>query len=187
LVEYGPIQIIAIGFPDIEKLDGALLKEIFQLSEERLIRVLGLLAVVKDEKGTIASVQITELSDEDRVKLGAAVGALIGFGYAGGEGAIAGAQAGAERAAHKDFGLTRDQINDIAKNIPNNTAAGLLLIEHVWAKKFKEIAMKKHGVVLANSFISPLELVELGAELADGARAAEKALDQYELQGGPCG
>ena len=51
MVEYGPIQMIAIGFPDIEKLDGALLKEIFQLSEARLIRVLGLLAVVKDEKG----------------------------------------------------------------------------------------------------------------------------------------
>lgn len=187
MVEYGPIQMIAIGFPDIEKLDGALLKEIFQLSEARLIRVLGLLAVVKDEQGKIASVQITELSDEDRVKLGAAVGALIGFGAAGGEGAIAGAQAGADRAAHKDFGLTKNQIKDIAKDLPNNTAAGLLLIEHLWAKKFKEIAMKKHGVVLANGFISPLALVELGAELAEGAIIADRAHDIYELKGGLCG
>jgi uncharacterized membrane protein len=178
---------IAIGFPDIEKLDGSLLKEIFQLSDARLIRVLGLLAVVKDEKGKIASAQITELSDEDRVKLGAAVGALIGYGAAGEEGAIAGANAGAEVAYYKEFGLTKKQIKDIAKELPSGTAAGFLLIEHLWAKKFKEIAMEKNGVVLANGFISPLALVELGADLAQGAVIAEKAHDYYELKGGPCG
>ncbi|MGB9175641.1 MAG: DUF1269 domain-containing protein [Methanoregula sp.] len=187
MVEYGPIQIIAIGFPEIESLDGALLKEIFQLSDARIIRVLGLLAMVKDEKGKIASVQITELSDEDRIKLSAAVGALIGFGAAGKEGAIAGAEAGAERAAHKNFGLSQTQIRDITKEMPSGTAAGFLLIEHLWAKKFKETAMKKHGILLANSFISPAALVSLGTELAEGAKTAEKALDQYELQGGVCG
>lgn len=164
-----------LGFPEIKNLDGALLKEIFKLSEAKLIRVLGLLAVVKDEKGKIASAQITELSDEDRIKLSAAVGALIGLGAAGEAGAMAGAEAGAERAAHKDFGLTQKQVKDIAKDMPNGTAAGLLLLEHLWAKKFKEIAMEKHGVVLANGFISPLALVTLGAELAEGAKAAEKA------------
>jgi uncharacterized membrane protein len=187
LAEYGPIQMIAIGFPNIENLDGALLREIFQLSEARIIRVLGLLAIIKDEKGKTDSVQITELSDEDRIKLGAAVGALIGFGAAGTEGAMAGAEAGAERAAHKNFGLSRTQIRDIAKDVPAGTAAGFLLIEHLWAKKFKEIAMKKQGVLLASSFISPGALVSLGTELAEGAKTAEKALDYYELQGGVCG
>jgi hypothetical protein len=42
-------------------------------------------------------------SDEERIKLGAAVGALIGLGAAGTEGAKAGAQAGAERVAQKEF------------------------------------------------------------------------------------
>ena len=186
-VEFGPIQLIAIGFPEIENLDGALIKEIFQLSEARIIRVLGLLTIVKDEKGTIASVQVTELSDEDRRTLSAAVGALIGFGAGGEEGAMAGAEAGAERAAHKHFGLSQTQIKDISKDLPRGTAAGLLLIEHLWAKKFKETAMKKHGVLLVNTFISPEALVSLGTELAEGARTAEKALDYYELQGGVCG
>ena len=47
--------------------------------------------------------------------------------------------------------------------------------------------MKKHGVVLANGFISPLALVELGAELAEGAIIADRAHDIYELKGGLCG
>ena len=47
--------------------------------------------------------------------------------------------------------------------------------------------MKKHGVLLVNTFISPEALVSLGTELAEGARNAGKALDYYELQGGVCG
>jgi hypothetical protein len=48
----------------------------------------------------------------------------------------------------------------------------------------KETATKKHGVLLANSFISPAALVSLGTELAEGAKIAGKALDYYELRGG---
>jgi len=174
LVEFGPISLLAIGFPEIKNLDGALIKEIFKLSDARIISVIGLLGIIKDEKGKVSSAQITEFSDEDRIRLGAAIGALIGFGAAGEEGAKAGANAGAEAAYYKEFGLSHKQIKEIAKDMPNGTGAGLLLIEHLWAKKFKEIAMEKHGVVLANGFISPQALVALGAELAAGAKAAEK-------------
>ncbi len=178
MVEFGPISLIAIGFPKIENLKGELLKEIFRLSEAKIIRVIGLLAVVKDEKGQFASAQITEFSDEERMKLGAAIGALIGFGAAGEKGAIAGAEAAAERvarkAAEKDFGLSQQQVREIAKSMPNGTAAGFMLVEHVWAKKFKEIAYKQEGVLLANAFISPRDLVAIGAQLAEGAKTAEK-------------
>jgi uncharacterized membrane protein len=174
MVEYGPIQLLAIGFPEADKLKGDLLKEIFRLSEEGMIRVIGLLAIVKDKQGKVASAQITEFSDQERIKLGAAIGALIGLGAAGKEGAMAGAEAGAKAVASKEFGLTQEQIKGIAKDMPNGTAAGLLLIEHLWAKKFKEIARKQHGIVLANGFIMPEALIALGAELAEGAKTAEK-------------
>ncbi len=186
MVEFGPVQLIVIGFPELEKLKGELLKEIFRLSEARIIRVIGLLAVVKDQKGAITSAQITELSDEDRVKLGAAIGALIGFGAAGKKGATAGAEAGAKTVASREFGLSQTQIEEIAREIPNGTAAGLLLIEHLWAKKFKDIARKQHGVLLANGFITPEALVAAGVELAEGTLVAEKAFGYYQEQGGLC-
>lgn len=174
MVEYGPIQIIALGFPELGKLKGDVLKEIFRLSEAKIIRVIGLLAIVKDAKGNIEAAQITELSDEERMKLGAGIGALIGLGAAGKKGAMAGAKAGAEAVASKEFGLSQEKIMEIAKDIPKGTAAGLLLVEHLWAKKLKELVIKQNGVVLAQGFVEPAALVVLGAELAEGAKAAEK-------------
>ena len=178
-VEFGPIQSIAIGFPEQENLQGEILREIFSLSDNRIIRVVGFLAIAKDEKGKFASVQLTELSDDDRIKLGAGIGALIGYGAAGEEGARAGANAGAEAMYYKEFGLDREQIKEIAKNIPNETAAGFLLIEHLWAKKFKEIALKQHGVLLANGFITLDSLVAMGAHLAEGAKAGETQIKLF--------
>ena len=174
MVEFGPISMIALGFPDVNLLKGELLKEISNLSKSGIIKVIGLTAIVKDVNGDIEAAKITELSDEERVKLGAAVGALIGLGAAGMEGAEAGAQLGAERVVQNEFGLNKERIMRIAQDMPKGTAAGILLIEHLWAKKFKEIAMKQNGVVLAQGLIEPIALVALGAKLAEGAKAAEK-------------
>ncbi len=173
---------LAIEFPDISKLKGELMKETFALSQEGIIRVVGLLAVAKDDKGQFASVQVTELSEQDRMKLGGAIGALIGFGAAGDAGVQSGWEAGAgavaEKVAKHDFGLSKEQVKNIAMDIAPNTAVGLVLIEHLWAKKFKEIGMATGGQVLANAFISPDALVEFGAQLAEGAMIAEKTQAQ---------
>jgi uncharacterized membrane protein len=181
-VQFGPISLLAVEFPDISKLQGELLQEIGKLSQAGIIRVIGLLAVAKDEKGEFAAVQATGLSEEDRMKLGAGIGALIGYGAAGEAGVQAGWEAGAgavaEKVAKHDFGLSKEQVRDIAMDIPPGTAVGLVLIEHLWAKNFKEIGLRTGGQVLANAFISPDALVELGAQLAEGARIAEKTQAQ---------
>lgn len=178
MVEYGPIQLIVLVFPSLDKLKGDLINEIFSLSEEGLIRVVGLQAILKDKKGKITAAGVTELPEEERIKLGASIGALIGLGAAGKRGALAGAHAGAEavaqKAAQREFGLSQTQIQEIADDMPNDSAAGFLLIEHLWAKKFKEIARAQDGVVLANGIISPEALIGIGALLAEGAKAAEK-------------
>jgi uncharacterized membrane protein len=136
--------------------------------------MVGFLAIAKNEKGKVASLQLTQLSDDDRIKLGAGIGALIGFGAAGEAGAKVGANAGAEAAYYKQFGLDKKQVKDIADKIPNGTAAGFVLIEHLWAKRFKEIALSKNAVLLANGFITRDALIDMGAQLAEGAKAADK-------------
>jgi uncharacterized membrane protein len=98
MVEFGPIQLIAMGFPNQENLHGELISELFRLSDYKIIRMVGFLAIAKNMQGKIASLQLTQLSDDDRIKLGAGIGALIGFGAAGVEGAKVGAIAGAEAA-----------------------------------------------------------------------------------------
>jgi uncharacterized membrane protein len=176
MVEFGPISLLAVGFPDVRKMKGELLAEIFRLSDENIIRIVGLSVIVKDEKGKVQPFQLTEFSEDERIQLGAAIGALIGLGAAGEKGAAAGADAVAERIYNKggEFGLNPGQIKRIAKDMPRGTAVGLLLIEHLWAKEFKEIGRKLKGTVLANAFITPEALVALGAQLAKGAKVAEK-------------
>jgi len=73
-----------------------------------------------------------------------------------------------------EFGLSQKQIKNIAQNIPKGSYAGFLLIEHLWAKKFKEIALKKHAVLLANGFITLDSLVAMGAHLAEGGQSCRK-------------
>lgn len=175
MVEFGPIHLVAIGFPDPRRLQGAMLTEMFRLSEAGIIRMVGLLGIVKDENGTVGSVQTTELSDQDRIKLAAGVGALIGFGMDGEKGALTGAETGAQWAAQKEFGLGQDQVREIAEGVPRGSAAAFVLIEHLWAKRLKELALDQDGVLLANGFINPLALAGLGAALAEGARVAEQA------------
>jgi len=78
------------------------------------------------------------------------------------------------RVAEKDFGISKEEIMNISKEIPNGTAASILLFEHLWAKKLKELVIKQDGIVLAQGVIEPRTLVALGSELAEGAKAAEK-------------
>ncbi len=180
MVVFGPISLLAVGFPDVRKMKGELLAEILRLSDENIIRIVGLSVIVKDEKGKVTPFQLTEFSEEERMMLGGGIGALIGLGAAGKEGAKAGMKAGVEIVAAKEdeFGLTGAQIKGIAKNMPKGTAAAIMLIEHLWAKEFKEIGRRLGGVVLANAFITPEVLVAIGAELKEGARAAEKVKEK---------
>ena len=76
--------------------------------------------------------------------------------------------------AIKARSLNTEDIMAIAEEIPKGTAASILLVEHLWAKKLKELAIKQDGIVLAEGFIRPIELVALGAELAEGAKAAQR-------------
>jgi uncharacterized membrane protein len=178
LVEFGPVSLTAIGFPDVTKLKGEMLKEIFRLRKAGIIRVIGLLAISKDKAGKITVEQITDLSDEERTKLRAAAEALIGLGAAGEEGMKKAYETAMQGASGMEFGLTQEQARQIADNKPNGTAAGIMLVEHLWAKKIKELAFEEDGVLLANTFITPQSLVALGAELAEGAQIAEQV--QYQ-------
>lgn len=80
----------------------------------------------------------------------------------------------AEKIEQHDFGLSQEQVRQIAEGVPPGTTVGFLLLEHLWAKRFKEIALNQEGILLANAFISPMALVGLGAQLAEGARVANQ-------------
>ena len=133
------------------------------------VRVIDALAVHKDDAGDIEVVHLSNLSRDEAIELGTLIGALIGFGIAGEEGAEAGALAGAEAGAEGLHPLGDAEGWDVLEDIPNGSAAALILLEHHWAVGLRDAIMRAGGFRLSDGFISPLDLVDIGLVTAEEA------------------
>ena len=56
------------------------------------------------------------------------------------------------------------------EDIPNDSAAALLLIEHHWAVPLRDAIAWAGGFRISDGFISPLDLVEIGLLSTDEAK-----------------
>ena len=112
---------------------------------------------------------LSNLSEDEAIELGTKVGALIGLGIDGEEGIEAGAAAGAEAAAAGVSVLPADEAWDVLEDIPNDSAAALLLLEHHWAVPLRDAIARAGGFRISDGFISPLDLVEIGLVSAEEA------------------
>jgi hypothetical protein len=67
----------------------------------------------------------------------------------------------------------------VLEEIPNDSAAALLLIEHHWAVPLRDAVARAGGFRISDGFISPLDLIAIG--LVSAEEAAE--LHAMEKQG----
>jgi len=96
----------------------------------------------------------------------------VGLGIQGEEGIEAGALVGAQVAAQDGVHAFSDQEAwDVLAEIPNDSAAALVLLEHHWAVPLRDAVARAGGYRISDGFISPLDLVEVG--LVTGAQARE--------------
>ena len=63
---------------------------------------------------------------------------------------------------------------DVVQDIPDDTAAALVLIEHHWAVPLRDAIMRAGGFRISDGFISPLDLVEIGLDRRRGGRRAAR-------------
>ncbi|MFI5610177.1 hypothetical protein [Amycolatopsis sp. NPDC051903] len=165
----GPVQLIVLGFPE-PQFHGAIIDELERLRESDTVRVIDALAVHKDDDGEVEVVHLSNLTDDEARELGSKVGALIGLGIDGDEGLVAGAEAGA--AAADDIQVFSDEDAwDVLEEIPNGSAAALLLLEHHWAVPLRDAIASAGGFRISDGFISPLDLIGIGLLTAEEARA----------------
>jgi hypothetical protein len=66
--------------------------------------------------------------------------------------------------------FTDEQAWDVLADIPNDSAAALILVEHHWAVPLRDAIARAGGFRLSDGFISPLDLVEIGLLEAEEAR-----------------
>jgi len=161
----GPVQMMVIGF-DEPNFTGKIAGELDRLREHDFVKIIDALVVQKDDEGNVTALQVSDLSHDEALEVGAIAGALIGFGY-GDEGAVeAGAQVGA--AAMDDGHLIPDEeIWFVADAIPNGSVAAILLLEHLWAIPLRDAIVGAGGIALADEWIHASDLVAIGAAAAD--------------------
>jgi uncharacterized membrane protein len=164
----GPVQLIVLGFSEPE-FHGEIIAELERLRESDTVRVIDALAVHKDAQGEIEVVHLSNLSRDEAIELGSKIGALIGLGVEGEEGIDEGAIAGAEAAADGIEVFSDEDAWDVLEEIPNDSAAALLLLEHHWAVPLRDAIARAGGFRVSDGFISPLDLIKIGLVTADEA------------------
>jgi len=165
----GPVQLVVLGFSEPE-FKGEIASELERLRESDVVRVIDALGVHKSADGEVTAFRASNVSEEEAGEFGALVGALIGLGAAGEEGAEVGAMAGA--AAMGGGGeLGDEEIWDVVDDIPENSAALALLLEHRWAIPLRDAVRSAGGFPVADGFIHWEDLVAIGLLAREEAEA----------------
>ena len=158
----GPVQLLVLGFehPDFH---GEIIEELEKLREADTVRVIDSLAVYKDAEGELEVRHLSNLTHDEAVELGSKVAALIGLGIEGDEGFEKGAEIGAQKADEEGIHVfSEEEAWDVLEEIPNDSAAALVLLEHHWAVPLRDAIARAGGFRISDGFISPLDLVEIG-------------------------
>jgi uncharacterized membrane protein len=164
----GPVQLLVLAFEQ-PNFQGEVLAELDRLKENDVVRVIDAVVVHKDADGKVEVLKRSDLSGDEAAEFGATVGALVGLGAGGLEGADAGAQAGAEGAAEGVDVFPEQEAWDVVGEIPTDTAAALVLLEHRWAIGLRDALTRAGGMRVADGFIHPLDLVAIGVLAAEEA------------------
>jgi uncharacterized membrane protein len=165
----GPVQLIVLGFPE-PNFHGHIIAELERLREGGIVNVVDALAVHKDADGNAEVLHLSNISDEEAVELGSKIGALIGLGIEGERGMEAGALAGAAAAADGIQMYSDEDAWDVLEEIPNGSAAALVLLEHRWAIPLRDAIASAGGFRISDGFISPLDLIGIGMLTAEEAK-----------------
>jgi uncharacterized membrane protein len=165
---FGPVQVLAVAFDDLDKLKGEVLAELKRLQEHDVVRLVDLLVVRRDDEGEIEIVQQSDLTSDEATAFGAVVGALLGVGASDdGEEITRASLAGAAELEDGHL-FDSDDVWYLADSVPKGSAAAVALLEHRWAVPLRDKILEAGGRVVADEWLHPADLVAVGAAHAAG-------------------
>jgi uncharacterized membrane protein len=157
MAEIGPVQLISIGFDRGANFEGRIVDELAKLESERTIRVLDVLFIARDPDSDDTVV----LEHPKGEQLGGIVGALLGVELE--EGTASQPSGGADDHA---FGFSQQDIQEMASGLGPGESAGLVLIEHVWARDLRRAFRDAGGRILGEGFLTPETIRSVEPQLA---------------------
>jgi uncharacterized protein DUF6325 len=151
----GPLEYLLVAFEG-NNFSGEVLNALHDAQDKGTIRVIDLIVLKKDEQGNLTALELSELSEEEARPFGFLAGGLMSI-------------------------FEPDDVELTASQMPNNSAAGLLLIEDTWAIPLKEAilhagAVARTGGLVAYEVQQAIER-EIEAEAAGKNESAVKATE----------
>lgn len=137
---YGPIDFLAIEFEGSD-FNPEIANSLLELVESNLIRVVDLVIVAKDKNGIVTAVEVEQL-DPATLAIFEPLGGIV------------------------NGMLATQDIELIGEMLDNDSRAGLMLFENLWAVKFKEAVIRGGGQLLMQERIPHDVIVEALVELA---------------------
>lgn len=134
----GPIDYIIVGFEG-NKFDGSILKALSNALDNGVIGLVGLAVVSKDKQGNVSELDIARFGDNYAVEFFTKYG-------------------------KKASKVMYDDLNEVSDLLEENSSAGLLIIEQLWAKPLKKALIDARGVLIAEGRIHPEAAAELDKE-----------------------
>ena len=166
MTEIGPVQLVSVGFEPNANFEGRIVDELAALEKERTIRILDLLFIARDTD----SDEIVVVEHQGTESMGGIVGALLGFEFDG----VETGSAAQPRADEHSFGFTQADIEQMGAALEPGGSAGLLLIEHVWARQLRRAVRDAGGRLLGEGFLTPETIAAVEPELAAMSQAIEE-------------
>jgi predicted double-glycine peptidase/uncharacterized membrane protein len=134
-----------------------------------IVQVLASIFLYKDAKGRLTALEAAGIEQEDdAIEINAVLGYLMGLAGGSVEAARLRAQTAAKGAAQGDFGLSEQELWQIAAPLAAGNSAMILIFDNLWERKLREAAAKYAGKVIREKRIGASELAQLGQELRSG-------------------
>jgi uncharacterized membrane protein len=136
----GPIEMLVVKFPG-NQFKGEIAPALAELVETGTIRVIDFVFIQKDADGSLTSVELADLDPEAAGAFSSAVDDVSGT-------------------------LSEDDIKELGGLLENNSSAGLMLFENVWATRFADAVRNASGEVILSERIprAVIEEVMAGSE-----------------------
>ncbi len=125
----GPIDFFLIGFEG-NKFEGKILKELEKVLEEKIINLVALSIISKDDEGNMTTLKVEDIDDEYFVEF-------------------------VEKYPPNRDLIAKEDLTEISDLVEDNTTVALLVIEHTWAKPIKKAILDANGVLVADGRIHP--------------------------------
>jgi hypothetical protein len=131
-----------VAFPG-NQFTGEIAPALRDLVDRRIVRIIDLLFVTKDDDGEVAGFELSAVDNDVSEAFGALIDEQQGL-------------------------LSQEDVDDVAESLDPGSSAAMLLFEHTWAAPLRAALVDSGGELVGSVRIPPEAIEEVQAALAAG-------------------